>query len=360
MIFNSISKVEKFTSNHAIANYDFFKICEQAQLTNPDTGWIPFYFQNENSFTYCYLKNHSYGEYIFDWSWANFYQQNNINYYPKIIHALPFTPCKSPKYFGDIKIFDYVRDFYQHNKEIQSHHLLFSDEELKNEFQKYDYFEMHSIQYHFINKYKNIDQFLNDLKSRKRKNIIKERNEVNAYQLRIEKKYLKEISNEEIKEIYQLYLSTIDKKNAYAYLNFSFYELLLKSPLNAFFHLAYNEENKIMAMALFFEDEKTLYGRYWGIDKTLESKYRFLHFEMCYYMAIDYTIKKKLEKFEAGAQGEQKLLRGFTPVLIKSLHHLKIPQMHSIIKKHTFEQNLITQDQIKNLDQFLPYKKGPE
>jgi predicted N-acyltransferase len=152
---------------------------------------------------------------------------------------------------------------------------------------------------------------------------------------------------------YLFYLATIGKKGSYPYLTQEFFKALNQH--NVLFKCA-EKDGKQIAMALFFYDNEKLYGRNWGIAPEYEEQYNFLHFELCYYQGIEFCIENKLKVFEAGAQGEHKLLRGFEPVIIKSAHHLKIAKCFEIIKNDINFQNNETLKRVDQLKSYLPFK----
>ena len=340
-------------------NLKFLECCESSNIVGGNTGWQPLYFLSEDDFSWSYIKSHSYGEYIFDWAWADLYQRFGMNYYPKLIHALPFTPVNAQKIYSAHKKnhINAVFDFYMTQEVLTSDHWLFIKEEEVHSFEDSEYFLQKTLQYHFKNNYESFDDYLNTMKMRKRKNIKRERNTVDNYGITISKKDISEISDDELKEIYALYLTTIDKKHSMAYLNQTFF-LNLKNYMKdeVFFFLAHGNE-RLMAMSMFIKSTDTLYGRYWGIDPVFEKTYSYLHFEMCYYLGIEYCIKHKIPLFEAGAQGEQKLLRGFEPVIINSFHHIKNQQLAKVIQNHIEIMNKKIIEEQQRLREFLPFKE---
>lgn len=342
---------------HPFANLNFFQILENSGSVGHKTGWIPQHFQTENSFLASYVKFHSYGEYIFDWNWARFYEQNRLPYYPKLTHAIPFTPVNAPKFLGEKEEFKELAlksfDFYQRHN-ISSEHYLFINDDEERLLNDLGFSTLYTHQYHFKNHYSSFDDFLYHLKKDKRKNIKKERHKITETDLEIKRFSRKEISKDLLSNFYDFYLSTIDKKMSYAYLTKDFFSQLIDMPILI---ITAEREYKTVAIALFFYDETTLYGRNWGIKPEYEKEYPYLHFELCYYQGIDFCIENQLTKFEAGAQGEHKLLRGFEPVLIKSAHHIKIPQCFEIIKQDIQRQNNETENNIKELCNYLPFKK---
>lgn len=351
MISHKIGKI-KIDSNHPYLSNEMFQLWENAQVTGTETGWQPIFWHQEDRFSYGYIKTHSYGEYIFDWAWADLFQRCGVPYYPKLVQCLPVTPISAPKFIHpNAYFFEEIYNTYIQG-DFSSHHILFSNASEEAYFLQKKYFKQTTLQYHFKNEYTDYENFLGHLKSRRRKNILKERRIVKSYPLTIQRIPSHQLSTDQKIEIYHLYLSTILKKYSQAYLTEKFFKDLNQG----FFYLAY-KGHQLIAMSCFFEDSDRLYGRYWGIRSDYEREFRYLHFEMCFYLPIEYTINQKLKFFEAGAQGEQKLLRGFTPVEISSLHHIKHPQLSPVIERYISEQNIAYAKEIERLKDFLPFSK---
>lgn len=339
-----------------------FSIFEDSKVIGSESGWNPLYlclFKDERliALQYTFIKMHSYGEFIFDWAWADFYYKNSIPYYPKLLSAIPFSPINAPKIL--------IHPEYQEFKSLIQEKLL--DESLRicklNNLSGYHHLfseelthpkliQRSSIQFHFENHFEDFNDFLNSLKSRKRKNITKERKAIKDSKISI-KEYTQNFPDEIYTDIYLLYLNTIDKKYSQAYLNLEFFKYLFEQyQEHLLLYLAYDGD-ELIAMSLFLKSQDTLYGRYWGAKRD---DYQFLHFEMCYYLGLEYCFKHQLKLFEAGAQGEQKLLRGFKAVEIKSLHYLSISQIHQLIENYIHTESEQNQEQIKNYNDYLPYK----
>jgi len=336
----------------------FYQNLEKSNLLTNKTGWSPIYFSNEESILPGFIKTHSYGEFIFDWAWANFYQRFGIDYYPKLVHCIPFTPVNAPKIIGkfNIDLFTESFKFYQSEPRLSGEHYLFINDEEERELKKLNFKIMHTIQYHFKNKWNSFDNFLADLRPNRRKMIRKERKKINESPVNIS--WLNDFSDQNMETIYLLYISTIAKKQSQAYLNKDFFHRLRDQEQIKI--LVATIDQKIIAMSIFFESKEALYGRYWGINPHLEKEYPFLHFEMCYYRGLDYIFVNDIPLFEAGAQGEQKLWRGFTPVVIKSAHHIKRDDLFEPIKNYIDEQNENTSLEIENLKKYLPFKDDHE
>ncbi len=342
----------------------FLKLCENSGVVGEGTGWRPLYFlakegEEIKAVLPAYLKTDSFGEFIFDWAWADLYQRSGIPYYPKLVSAIPFSPVNVEKIIGDQKyaedLLQAFAQFLKMRSQLSSAHALFLRPQELEALEANGFFKRQTLQYHLDWNYPDFDGFMSALKSRKRKQIRKERRAIAQSEITIE---LKDsgFSEELMDRIYELYLTTIDKKWGQAYLNKDFFQRLARDlPENLVIALA-KKEDRIIAMALFLKSEDTLYGRYWGCDP--EENLPYLHFELSFYQGMEYCAKRGLKLFEAGAQGEQKLLRGFTPVEILSAHKLNLPQAHEAIKKHIEEENQLHLNEIENLKRHLPYKEG--
>lgn len=350
--------------DNPFASPKFFKLCEKSKVVGANSGWNPVYFiakENEKivGLLPAFIKTNSFGEFIFDWAWADLYQRSGIPYYPKLTAATPFTPVNAPKVLGSKKkatdaLMDAFSQFLEKNPGLSSAHALFISKRELEDLKKHNFFERVTIQYHLEVNFKGFDDYLDSLKARKRKQIKKERQAVIDSGVEIEL-IENEFSEDLMKDIYLLYLSTIDKKWSQAYLNESFFlELARDFKDNLVIYLA-KKNDELIAMSLFLKSKEALYGRYWGCKTNCNIAY--LHFELSYYKGIEYCIKHCIPLFEAGAQGEQKLLRGFRPVEIHSAHKLKIEQAHEAIEKHVKTENAFHIEQIKELERHLPFKK---
>jgi hypothetical protein len=353
-------------SDHPFANLEFLELLERSAVVGPKTGWHPYYFvvchdNHVKGLIPLFIKAHSYGEYIFDWAWADFYQQNGLKYYPKLLATTPFTPVIAPKLWcsSELTQNQLWREFQNNIQNVTGSsgtHFHFIGDHENSVIQDSSFFHMQTIQFHFYAQGMNdFADYLNKLKKNKRKQIKKERRKVSENQLLFERKKIQDCSPEEVEFLYQCYLSTIDKKHSYPYLNREFFIELQKSNLRFHVELARQSDETPIAMALFAHSKTHLYGRYWGTTKPEYAQIPFLHFELCYYRGMDFLFENKLQIFEAGAQGQQKLLRGFEPVHINSYHQLDHPQLHPIIKAHVESQNKELSLQTQQLRSMLPF-----
>ena len=342
---SSISFEEKFckrnlTDESPFINYDFFLSLEKSLCTNKKNGWEPEHIVIKQSnktigFIPNFKKSNSNGEYIFDYAWENAHYQLGKNYFPKYLSAIPFTPVTRNNFiYGDkniikLSLINKLKNFIGSSK-VSSFHINFIDKKASEEL-KGDFMQRLGIQYHWQNKsYNTFDDFLDSMKSRKKKNIIKERKFLKESNIFFTFKYGEEISEKDLKLFFECYKNTIKKKWSYQYLNFEFFRRLLDSDLKKriLLIIASNDKNFI-GSSLHFIGKNTLYGRYWGTLQEIP----YLHFELCYYQAIEFAIKKKISKIEAGAQGEHKISRGYLPRITYSNHWVKDEMIRDGIKK---------------------------
>lgn len=339
--------------------YDFLLALERSGCSAPEKGWAPLilYSPEHEALLFTFLKDHSYGEYIFDWEWAWAYQRLGMDYYPKLTSMIPFTPVTITHFlmreFDERKalfLLQRLDDFFMRNS-LSSSHFLFTKEEEKQSFLSSGYLWRESMQYHFFNEdYENFEGFLAALKSRKAKSIRKERIfpgiEIRSYTK-------DELTSNHARQMYQFYLSTINLKNSIDYLNEEFFKIVFDTLKDNILYVEASSNDLPMAGSLFFYDKETLYGRYWGSNSYVEN----LHFELCYYQGIDFCLKHRLKKFEAGAQGEHKIPRGFRPVPTYSAHKMKDQRLHEAIENYISEERTYLRQAKEKLSKDLPFKQ---
>ncbi|NVJ67493.1 MAG: GNAT family N-acetyltransferase [Gammaproteobacteria bacterium] len=355
----SISQIkpEQWPKNsNPLASYELLKLFEDSGVVTKENGWQPLHlclYEDEQQTNLLavipsYVKSHSYGEYVFDWTWANYYQQLGLDYYPKLLTATPLTPCLAPKILGELNhvqlqswattIAEWLEQY-----QISSWHLNFPDLGSQTSLKSLGFIERSDIQFHWRNQnYASFEDYLANLKPKKRRNIQQERRKVSEAGWRFHRKLAKEVSDEEWELLYQLYTHTFEKKAGWGQLNLAFFQGLRTAfPENAMLIFA-KRQGQIKAASLFFISDSHLYGRYWGAFEQTGG----LHFESCYYQGIEYAIEKGLEVFEPGAQGEHKLARGFDPIITNSYHYIiRHEHQESILRwveqeKHQAEQRL--------------------
>ncbi len=329
----------------------FFEALTKSRSVCRETGWDPMEWKADEVALYGFVKSHSYGEYIFDWSWAEAYERVGLPYYPKFVSMVPFSPVTTPHFSGTgfQKAHALFEEFYRKTNLSSAHFLFLPDHEV-DFFREEKYLMRETFQYHFENQsYGDFEGFLSTLKGKRAKTIRQER----VTPLSIRRYTGDELTQDHAKRMYAYYISTIEHKNSFDYLNEAFFEILFRTmPENVLFIEA-SENDRPVAGSLFLYDEVMLYGRYWGSHKFFEN----LHFELCYYQGIDFCLEKNLRGFEAGAQGEHKISRGFKPVVIHSAHKLKEPVFQKAVGDFVEKEKIVNRMQREKLSELLPFKK---
>jgi predicted N-acyltransferase len=340
-------------SSSPFLSYEFFQTLEESKSVGEGTGWSPVYITDPTKASlYTFVKNNSYGEYIFDRDWANFYYKYNMPYYPKLTSMIPFTSATTPHFLGEHSqlVMETYEKFYREN-EISSSHFLFITETELDFFRSFDYIIRDSFQYHFKNEaYTSFDDFLSILKNRKAKQIRKER--VLEKSITVTQFTGDELTAEHALEMYSFYLSTIDNKNAISYLTKDFFIKIFDRLKQNILYVQATMDEEPIAGSIYFYSDDCLYGRYWGAKKDITN----LHFELCFYQGIEFCIKKGFSVFEAGAQGEHKIARGFRPVKTYSAHKFKHPDFHQAISNYIDDERRHIDVMMKKLSERLPFK----
>ncbi|MEC9075039.1 MAG: GNAT family N-acetyltransferase [Pseudomonadota bacterium] len=357
-------------SYNPFVSYEFLNALEKSNSVNGDSGWYTSFFVAKDKddkiigCTPAYLKNNSSGEYVFDYSWAEAYQRVGRSYYPKLQISIPFTPVSTPKLLTkdqndiDTKVFmlQAIEDFCSEHA-ISSAHLTFLNEKELNTLQNKKWLIRTDQQFHWFNdNYNDFNDFLSDLSSRKRKNIKKERDEANKNGLIIETLNHKEIQEFHWDEFYKFYIDTSMRKWGQPYLNRDFFSLIGQTLSENILLIMVKNNNKYIAGALNFIGGDTIYGRNWGCIED----HKNLHFEVCYYRAIDFAINNKLKKVEAGAQGAHKISRGYQPSKTFSAHWIKDIDFFEAISNYLKDERVYIQENIEKLNEYIPFKKNME
>lgn len=315
-----------------------------------------------------FIKSHSYGEYVFDWSWAEAYQRHGMNYYPKLVNACPFTPATGPRWaihssYSEDDVLAFMSQTIiqeANNINASSCHSLFSSAEKSALLTQHTWQQRIGYQYHWFNRdYNNFDDFLSTMTSRKRKNIKKEREKVIQQNIIIDVKSGAEIKAQDWHDFHIFYQLTYIKLSGHAgYLSAEFFPLLAQTMCDNVVMVqasVINEDKQkdTVAAALYFKDNHTLYGRYWGCRENFDS----LHFEVCYYQGIEYAIKHKLQRVDPGAQGEHKIQRGFTPIKTYSNHWIAHDEFSHAIQEFLQVEEKEVEAYIKKASELLPFKQ---
>lgn len=308
-----------------------------------------------------YVKTDSYGEFVFDWAWADAYQHAGRNYYPKLVSAIPFTPVSGNRLLVNKNSNQqYVRESLieaavslMDEKQYSSLHFLFPEHDDNQALIENDGLTRLTTQYHWHNRnYRDFQDFTDSLTSKKRKKILKERRDLNKTGIEIQRLTGNEITDEQWQIFYQFYASTFYKKWGEPRLTFDFFRSIGEELADQVLLILASHNNEIIAGAFAMHDGETLYGRHWGCSRQIP----FLHFELCYYQTIEHTIASKLKKLDAGVQGEHKLARGFEPIAMPSAHWIREKDFRYAISNYLDREKKLMQEHIETLNTHLPYK----
>ena len=371
---DSIQEVSKeewervLNSDYPFLKYDFLKTLEITKCVSPEQGWTPLHLVVSSdeeilALMPLYIKTDSQGEFIFDWSWADAYYRNGLDYYPKLVSSIPFTPASGPRILISSKArsSEIIKEVSHALKQVtkdsnfSSVHILLAGKDEITNFSDQDFSLRTSYSFHWFNKdYTSFNHFLEDMTSRQRKNIKKERNKIIEQGISLIRVTGNEITLEMIESFYQFYQVTYLKRGMRGYLNFEFFKKIVETiPESIMLVLAQNPSGQYVAGALNFFDQEKLYGRYWGCLEEYDS----LHFETCYYQGIEFCIDEKLHSFDPGVQGEHKIKRGFCPIETFSAHWIKDLRFKEAIddfldreREHVLEYN-------QDRRALLPFKK---
>ncbi len=311
--------------------YEFLHALEKTGCTSKATGWQPHHvavYEGDSHLIAVmplYLKTNSWGEYVFDWSWANAYQSYGFDYYPKFVTAAPFTPSYGRRLFIESDrdravVSKFIIEKIQEKALIlgaSSWHVLFPEKEEHELLSQLETQPRIATQFHWYNKgYQSFDDFLDALNSRKRKAVRKERRSVAEQGISFAVTEGADITDQQWADFYLYYQTTYLARGMQGYLKRGFFKTLAQTMPEQLFLVNAIKDSKEIAAALFFKNREKLFGRYWGCRQELQ----FLHFETCYYQGIDYAIKHGQRSFDSGAQGEHKIQRGFEPITTYSNH----------------------------------------
>jgi uncharacterized protein len=329
------------------------------------SGWTPVYLLAERAgelvgAVAAFVKDHSYGEYIFDWGWASAAQRAGIRYYPKLVIAAPATPATgrrillAPGAGTDVRdhLIGAVRAVADDTK-CSSIHWLFCTAEEQAVLARQGFFPRMTLQFHWKNRgYSSFDDFLAQLKSRKRKQLRKERERARAAIDTLSWIAGSELSEEQLDDLDRFYRITTANHGGRDYLHEGFFHLLAAHLPEAMRMVEVVKDGRRIAGALFLETDAALYGRYWGASTHVD----LLHFETAYYAGIERAIDKRIPLFEAGAQGEHKLLRGFEPSRTYSAHWVRHEGLSAAVEDYTSREAQAIDLELAEMAKFGPYR----
>ena len=356
-------------------DYEFLLALERSGSIGRRSGWSPAYLlctdegrvEGRVLGALClYSKTDSYGEYIFDWEWARAYQQYGLSYYPKLVAAVPFTPATGPKLLtrrdldsvtrASVReaLLDAAEDLGTRYGVSSSHALFVPGAEL-DEFARRGYAVRHSLQFHWRNRgYETFSDYLGALSGKRRRQILRERRQLEGEGLEILHLTGNSLLPEHAALMHDFYLATLDGKWGVPYLNKAFFDEVFRTMKDrTLLVLARDRASLPIAAALFFLKDNSLFGRYWGTARQV----RNLHFELCYYQAIEFAIGRGFELLEAGAQGEHKLARGFLPSLTYSAHNIRDPAFRHAIAAYIESEKTLLEGVMEEYAAHDPYRR---
>ena len=353
--------------DYPFLRHEFLLAAEQSGCVSPQSGWTPRHItlSQDGSIVAAlplYEKSHSWGEFVFDWAWAQAYTQAGLNYYPKLVSAVPFTPAPSRRLL--------LRD--RDDREAQaalldaavalardtgcsSLHILFPDSPDLPPLRGSDLKLRKDCQFHWHNRgYADFDDFLRTFSARKRKKVRQDRRRVADAGIVFRRLHGKNLDRSSWRIVHRMISNTFMRRGSMPYFNLDFFIRVSSTlPENILVVLAEHRDEPVAA-AVFFESERVLYGRYWGSD----GHYDALHFETCYYQGIEYCIESGKKIFEPGTQGEHKISRGFVPVETWSAHWLRQPEFFSAVSDYLDRERRHVDRYMEAVDEHSPYRKN--
>ncbi|MGY8998859.1 MAG: GNAT family N-acetyltransferase [Rhodospirillales bacterium] len=354
--------------SNPFVRHAFLNALEKSGSVTDKTGWLPQHLMvrdESGQATACmpiYLKNHSYGEYIFDWGWAEAFERAGGNYYPKLQAAVPFTPATGPRMlvrkgapdiYYEFLIKGMIQLAQQHD--VSSLHITFPTKDQWDRLGTSGFMKRTSKQFHWENKgYGSFDDFLSELTSRKRKAIKKERRQVSEQGINLHRLTGEDLTEDHWDAFYQYYLDTIDRKWGRSYLTRDFFSILGETMSDLAMLVIAELNGHRVAGALNLIGSDTIFGRNWGCSED----FKFLHFEACYYQAIDFAIENKLQWVEAGAQGPHKIQRGYLPREVYSAHWIEDKNFREAVQRFVEQERKEVDYEINGLMKYSPYRNS--
>jgi predicted N-acyltransferase len=324
------------------------------------TGWQPQFLLLERGGTLAgmmplFVKSHSRGEYVFDWAWADAYARHGLEYYPKLVGAVPFTPVRGPRLLAgdDAASAALARAALAAAREFSSLHVLFAPDAQARLLEAQGMMLRRTVQFHWENAgYADFEAFLARLSHQRRKNIRQERRRVREAGVRFRRLRGAEIEAQDWAFFHHCYARTYAEHGSRPYLSLDFFLRVGRTMPESFLLIVGEREGRPIAAALDVVGEDAIYGRYWGALEHVP----LMHFEACYYQTIEYAIERGLARFEGGAQGEHKLFRGLLPVETLSAHWLAHPRFAAAVEDYLARESQGITHYVNELNEHTPFK----
>lgn len=343
-------------------SYAFLHALHESGSASADTGWQAQYLAVWHGDTLAaalplYAKTHSYGEYVFDWAWADAYQRHGLDYYPKLLSAIPFTPVTGSRLLAAddeaMEVLVAALVAIQRENAVSSTHILYPPQSQAEVLRTAGFMLRSGVQFHWLNDgYQHFDQFLETLERKKRKNIRAERRKVHEAGVRFRQIEGRDATEADWVFFKRCYDHTYAAHHSRPYLNLDFFlRIAATMPQNLLLIVAERDGHPI-ASSLAVHDERALYGRYWGALAQVDC----LHFETAYYQPLEYCIARKIACFEGGAQGEHKMARGFLPQTTWSAHWLAHPAFADAVEHFLQRESKGIAAYIDELNEHNPFR----
>ncbi|HXL99372.1 MAG TPA: GNAT family N-acetyltransferase [Rhizomicrobium sp.] len=366
--WNACANPHASADPHPFTRYEFFAACEESKSASPRAGWRPCHLVIERDGAVqglmpCYLKDHSQGEYVFDHGWADAFERAGGSYYPKLQASVPFTPATGRRLLAaqgasieetqNVLLAAGASAVGELN--ASSLHITFLTETEWKAAGALGYLQRTDQQFHWENRaYADFDQFLAELTSAKRKNLRKERASVREAGVEFDWLTGTDITETHWDTFFEFYMDTGGRKWGRPYLTREFFSRIGASMGEQVVLILARRGGRHIAGALNFAGGGVLFGRNWGCSEFIP----FLHFETCYYQAIEFAIARGLKKVEAGAQGEHKLLRGYLPVPTYSAHYIAHRGLRNAVSDYLDREREVVAENIETLTEHGPFKKA--
>ena len=351
--------------DYPFLQHSFLRAAEQSGSASPETGWIPRHLtlQHDGELRAAmplYEKSHSWGEFVFDWAWAQAYERAGLSYYPKLVSAVPFTPAQSSRLLlrdpddqeSATALLRAAIDLAT-DSECSSLHVLFPTANDRRMMQDSNLKFRKDCQFHWHNQdYADFDEFLLTFSAPKRKKVRQDRRRVCDAGITFRRMHGRDLDEAAWRLVYRLISITFMRRGSMPYFDLGFFTSISASLPDNILVVFAEQNGTPIAAAVFYESPHVLYGRYWGSD----GYYDALHFEACYYQGIEYCIETGKRVFEPGTQGEHKIARGFTPVETFSAHWLRHPEFFAAIGGYVDEEARHIDRYMQAVDDHSPYR----
>jgi len=349
--------------------HEFLAALEHTGCVGPASGWTPSYITLQDASglaaaAHAFLKAHSYGEFVFDFSWAEAYGQLGGHYYPKLAVCVPFTPATgarllvrpdldAPRLRGELATA--IEDFTAERK-LSSAHALFFDEPGRETLSQAGWLLRRDCQFHWTNQgYGDFEQYLASFTAEKRKKARRERRRVQESGIHFETRFGTDIEPDLLDTVYEFHRGTFLRHGHEPYLSREFFSEISRSLGEALMFKIAVHQGSPVAAAVFFWCQEALYGRYWGAA----AEYHSLHFETCYHQGIEFCIERGISRFEPGTQGEHKVARGFAPTLTWSAHFIGNRRFRSAVRDYLVREGAAVDAYATQVSTHVPFRREP-